>query len=287
MITRLIFALTTALTLTACGGGSGGGGGGSGEPIMNTNPIRTAAGGEPLNLSSGQIKAVVAQRVNAADTLLGTDIFTIDGSRVTSTSCSGAVCQASGLGVVTLSDFDTDATYEAVMTKNGVAVVQGVERATGDGTTAESLVWGGWLDHTGFLVGGVSDTDPGGYGEAVVYGLSLGNATGSVPVSGSATWHGIMVGYNFSREEGHQGDALLTADFAASNIDVAFTNVRDIETGTARSGFRFSDVPMSGTGFASHVGGRIEGAFYGPGHSETGGIFEHGNTIGAFGAKRQ
>ena len=93
--------------------------------------------------------------------------------------------------------------------------------------------------------------------------------------------------YNFPRAEGHQADAVLTADFAASNIDVAFTNVRDIETGAARAGFGFSDVPLSGTGFASRVGGRIEGAFYGPAHAEVGGTFEHGNTIGAFGAIRE
>ena len=35
------------------------------------------------------------------------------------------------------------------------------------------------------------------------------------------------------------------------------------------------------------VGDRIHGAFYGPGHAETVGIFERLNIVGAFGAKRQ
>ena len=44
---------------------------------------------------------------------------------------------------------------------------------------------------------------------------------------------------------------------------------------------------MTGDGFASRAQGRIEGKFYGPGHSDAGGIFERCNTFGAFGAKRQ
>ncbi len=96
-----------------------------------------------------------------------------------------------------------------------------------------------------------------------------------------------MVGADIARGEGHLGNATLTVDFANSNIDVAFSNVRDVETGTARSDFIFNDVPMRAGGFASNVGGRIEGAFYGLDHAEVGGIFEARNTVGAFGAKRQ
>ena len=288
MTIRLLAALGAALALVACGGG---GGGGVSQPIADIAPIVSAAGGEPLSLSSSQIKAELSRRVNTADTLLGTDIYDLGGYQIASTACSGTVCQVSILGntvLVALSDLDFNAgTYESVMTRNGVSIVQGAGRATEDGITSESLGWGGWLDHAAFLIAGEAATDTEGYGLAGVYGLSFGDATGSVPVSGSASWRGVMAGYHFPRDEGHQGDATLTADFASSSIDVAFTNVRDVETGAQRASFGFNDVPLSGAGFTSRVGGRIEGAFYGPNHAEVGGIFEHGSTIGAFGAKRQ
>lgn len=95
-----------------------------------------------------------------------------------------------------------------------------------------------------------------------------------------------MLGLDTLNLQGLQGDATLTVDFAASNLDARFTNIHDDEL-TRRGDIRFEDVAMTDNGFASRANCRIEGAFYGPNHAEAGGIFERGRTIGAFGAERQ
>ena len=275
--------LLAALTLGACGGG--GSGGSVSQPVGDTKPITDATGGTPTSLSSAQIQAIVEARLAAADSLLLTDFFAVGIGRFAASSCTGAVCTA-GRANIDLSAVEEDdpiSTYESILTKHGVNIFQAAGSEVVDGMQTESVGYGGWTDH-GFFWLLATEAEP----EAAVYFAgAAGDSTGTAPVSGSATWRGIMVGYESVRDEGHQGDATLTANFAASNIDVAFTNVRDIETGAVRSGFSFNDVPLSGAGFASRANGRIEGAFYGPGHAEVGGIFERGNTIGAFGAKRQ
>ena len=173
------------------------------------------------------------------------------------------------------------------MTKNDVRIVQGTSRTPfGEGTSV-SIGYGGWLDKNFFLVEAQAFEQGQEVGVAIAYATSIGDATGSVPVNGSATWTGVAVAGELIRQEIYQGDATLTADFTASNIDVAFTNFHDTDTGAARSNIMFDDVPMTSDGFASRAHGRIEGKFYGPNHAEAGGIFERGNTIGAFGAKRQ
>ncbi len=129
-------------------------------------------------------------------------------------------------------------------------------------------------------------------GDDSAVGSIAGNDTGSRPVGGSATWRGVMVGADYARNEGFQGDATLTADFAASNVDVAFTNIHEAMTGSPRNSIRFNDVPFTADGFSSgsRTGSRfIDGTFYGPNHAEVGGVFEtdNGNKFGFFGAKRQ
>lgn len=278
---------TVALTLlSACGGGGGGSGKAVNQPVEDKRPIIAAAGGMPLTLSSSAIKAGLKSRAAAADALLATDVYFVGGGRYVSVDCQGASCEIGGSQYY-ISDFDFDSgTYEGVMTRNGVRVGQGAARSqVGDGTETV-LVYGGWLQHNFFFAEGYLYEDREVAG-AVAYAASVGDATGSVPVSGSATWRGVMAAAEIVREEAVQGDATLTADFAASNIDVAFTNIRDTETGAARASIMFDNVPFTSDGFASHANGRIEGKFYGPGHVEAGGIFERGNTIGAFGARRQ
>ena len=90
-----------------------------------------------------------------------------------------------------------------------------------------------------------------------------------------------------------QGDARLTYGFDASGfaeIDAAFTNIKNIDRNRSHSvaSIRFDDIPayVDGTFEAGITGNRIQGAFYGPGHAETAGVFEQGGVVGSFGAKR-
>lgn len=283
MQTRILAAAAATVMLAACGGG---GGSGEAPPVTNVAPIVAASGGQPLTLSSSQVKAALQTRLDAADSLLSTDIAGFGTVPDIAVSCSGAVCSAAGSNFY-LSDFDLSGSYEGIMTRNGISVGQGRSTETEQGIKSDTQIYGGWADHNFFWIDLTTFEERGEVYGGAAMGGSIGNATGSTPVSGSAVWRGVMVGLELLRGEGVQGDTTITADFAASNVDVAFTNIHDIETGADRASIAFSDIPFTADGFASSSNGRIEGKFYGTGHAEAGGIFERGNTIGSFGARRQ
>ncbi len=270
-----------------------GGGGGSAPavnpnlPIQNTAPIRAATGGAPLNMSPAQIKSQVANLAGKADEVLASDIITVGGQYYTSANCSGTVCTIGGQRI-TLNDLNLDELdYGPVMSRNGVAVVQTRQKTPfGAGDYIADVV-GGIMDHAGFAVSAQYYQDAQGANYPVAYALALGNDTGSRPRSGTATWRGVMTGANMSSYEGLIGDATLTANFAASNIDAAFTNVHEMKTGADRSSILFNNVPFTSDGFESGSGSnRIEGKFYGPDHAEAAGVFRRGSVVGAFGANR-
>lgn len=149
--------------------------------------------------------------------------------------------------------------------------------------------YGGWLDHSFFYVTFMVNLQTFSFLDDEAYsGWSFGDDTGSVPVDGSANWAGLMVAADFQRQEIVRGDAELTVNFGASSVDVAFTDIRELDTGAERAAIRFDAVPLSARGFQSGADGhRITGTFYGPAHAEAGGVFEHEHTVGAFGATRQ
>lgn len=123
--------------------------------------------------------------------------------------------------------------------------------------------------------------------------MSLGDATGTNPISGSATWTGAMVGADVSTTDtgGNliEGNAEITiADFSDPKVGVEFTNVRDIDASASRSDMTWSGIPLTAGSFdTGSDGNSIGGKFYGPNHEEVGGIFERNQIIGAFGARWQ
>ena len=183
----------------------------------------------------------------------------------------------------------SDQSYVAVMTRNGVSMTAGASRTPfgEDGTDLSAESYGGWLKHNAFIVERESLVGTDNVAQSVdIFAFSIGRESGSNPVSGSATWVGTMAGMDTADVQILHGDTELTADFASSNVDVAFTRIYDEES-QRRADIVWTDVPMTSDGFASRAQGRIEGKFYGPNHAEAGGIFERGNTVGAFGTKRQ
>ena len=99
----------------------------------------------------------------------------------------------------------------------------------------------GWLEHSFFHVGEFATRDETGGIKTFAEMYSIGNVTGTYPVSGSATWSGAMTGLDHSTHQYGEltnrvrGDATITIDdFSSSKADVAFTNIRDTATGAHR-----------------------------------------------------
>lgn len=63
---------------------------------------------------------------------------------------------------------------------------------------------------------------------------------------------------------------------------------KTIGTGAARDDMSWSGIPLADGRFGTGAAGdAIEGAFYGSGHREVGGVFERDRVFGALGAKRR
>ena len=125
-------------------------------------------------------------------------------------------------------------------------------------------------------------------------GVSTGQVNDTNPVDGNATWRGVMVGGKIGETadfgDAVRGDATLTYDFANTDMDVAFTNIRsirDVDVPATYPNMTWQNLEVSngrfGGGFDDPT---IEGRFYGPNHEEVGGIFQRNRIVGAFGAQR-
>ncbi|MDE0304472.1 MAG: hypothetical protein OXI87_06245 [Albidovulum sp.] len=312
-----------ALFTAACGGGGGGGGvsengGPQIHPIQDLSTIRSKIEGEQLDLSSQEIRNSIAERTATANSLISTDVVDSTGKKLATIVCEGSNCQVFGSdfeisgvvlpdtefvpiatrdGAFNISDIAFSNTeFVPVMKRHGVNIVQGTEinrfSETSPSSQQQSITSSGWTEHSVFYVDASAfefavDQDLRGR-QSYHAGVSIGYATGTRPVSGTATWKGVVVAGDYVQRELHQGDATLTANFGASNIDVRLTGFYDVETGAERDSIVFDEVPFTSDGFRdSAVNKMIEGKFYGPNHAEAGGVFEHGSRFGAFGAIRQ
>ena len=210
------------------------------------------------------------------------------------TQCSGTQCTVteplSG-AVDTIELVNTPLRHgaaTAIGSKHGITLMS--ESSTHTGADLASL--GAWMEHSSFAIlnerqTGEEDTVD------VWYGIGVGDLTDR-PLTGSATWLGIMVGTPIAGDDRGDrlvGTAALNYDMAAGGLDVAFGGIKNIDRGTAHSveTVIFSDLAVEpdGTFARGQSGTRIQGGFYGPGHAEAAGIFEQSDIVGAFGAKRQ
>ena len=217
------------------------------------------------------------------------------------TRCSGTVCEVTLLGstqYIGISDLElTEGTARAIGTRYGVTLVQESARIAGASHTS----LGSWMVHSAFAVQTETLTAD-GTRASFRYSIVGGDLTGR-PLTGSATWLGIMVGTPATgdrRGENLVGTAALNYDFFIEGdatgaglvpaLDVAFSNIQNIDRGEAHGTeailFPNLAVGSDGTFQAGVTGERIQGGLYGPNHAEAAGIFESSNIVGAFGAKR-
>ena len=158
----------------------------------------------------------------------------------------------------------------------------------------DRLGYGGWLEHSFFIVesavgtGGILD------GAVLGYSYSVGDATGTNPdISGGASWTGVMVGMSVTgtaaRGNPVQGDADISIDLSnPATVGVSFTNIHDLKNESVLQPMNWSGIPMTDGGFRTGSDGNsVDGRFYGPNHEEVGGVFERDMVIGAFGGDRE
>lgn len=265
--------------------------------------VRSLTGSQPPTFTSSEIVPTLNRRMRAADSILVSDVldFSWDIPVRGQTTCSGATCTAewSGQGEYATWEWSIEeislsrqARIKAVAEHRGVSLYQVADlyEASSEDESESFAIYGGWLDHSHFFVW--ADFDRRGELSEDVEGISIGQATGTNPLSGSAAWNGVMVGRDVSatptRGDAIQGDAAITiADFTDPRVDVAFTGIKNLDSGSARGDMTWSGIPLTSGGFGTGSDGNsIQGKFYGANHEEVGGVFERERVIGAFGAKR-
>ena len=165
--------------------------------------------------------------------------------------------------------------------------------------------YGAWMDSAVFFTSRFFfETQDGG-----TLTLAFGEAFGTVsqeplPVEGTASWQGAMVGQDITTNDRYAGAADLVATFGdesageGSEMDVSFTGITNVETGAVREDISFESVTLGleGTRFVSwqpvdedfdQALIYIDGRLFGANHQEAAGVFGYNELIGAFGARKQ
>lgn len=173
--------------------------------------------------------------------------------------------------------------FEKETVLNGIDIVRTVH---GDD---DWRMLGGWTAHSGFFVHKFHPID--GSGNVVVFPQSIGRVSGSaLPLEGTATYEGGMVGTHILTTDRYAGQSEMIAHFGeAPTIDIRFTNILNRTTGDGHPDISYEGAQISeGRGIWSHpsVGRVVNASFMGPDNEEVAGVFEHEDLIGAFGARR-
>ena len=291
-----VLAAVAVLTLAACGGSGDSGS----RQALGLDDIRELTGlSAPIETAAAQ-QARQQHIVSRADSLVVSTVHTeavLSDQTLTIrqvSECAGAECQlldpttgeteAAGLDTAVVGLGDS----EAIGSAHGITLISRSGRQVGFDATA----LGAWMEHGSFALNRAHAV-----GEEVesdtLHTVALGDLTDR-PLTGSASWLGIMVGTPITGDDRGDrlvGTAAFNYDMAAGWLDAGFSGIRNIDRGTAHAveTVIFSDLTVEpdGTFARGQSGTRIQGGFYGPGHAEAAGIFEHSDIVGAFGAKRR
>ena len=262
---RTLAILAAAFILAACGGGGARDAGA---------PVRDAPDFDP------DFDTVVV-----GDVLFGAQ----DRLYRAESQCSGSTCTVTYLDIsvmVDLGDIDPSASTATIadrQLRNGVWT--GTGRVTAGDGDIRFDAFGVWGDYNAATTGaGVMTLQGADVPFAVPTSLGYGNAAN--PVSGSASWAGMMTGVKFGSSglgAAVAGEAAMIVDFDGAALDLEFTNIAELLSGAGVGDISWQDVPMQAGSFED-VG--LNGRFYGPNHEEAGGVFERDGVAGAFSLKR-
>jgi len=210
--------------------------------------------------------------------------------------CSAEACVTTGGFIVTPTGVSRQLFQDGFEQEREIGGVQLVESIHEDG---DWRLYGGWLDNAAAFVQRLRPLGATGGSDWFV-GLAFGALSEDpLPVEGTASWRGAMVGVHTNSQDRYAGDANLVATFGAlPSMGVSFTRIANVETGAAREDISFDQVTLfpetskfvelqPGDGPFQEAPIYINGRFYGPNHQEAAGVFGYNELIGAFGARKQ
>ena len=290
-----VLPIAGALALAACGGGAL-------DPgrALTPDDIRDLTGlSAPIETAAMQQRRQQEILVRADSLVVSTTHMEVALPDTTRTfrllsECSGPRCEL--LDPIS-GEIDTVGLDESVVALGHAETIGSAHGITlmsqsGHHMGVDGTVFGAWMEHGSFVlhtnrvIRDEVDTN-------ALYAVALGELTDR-PLTGSATWLGIMVGTaTAGDDEGDRlvGTAALNYDMTSGGLDAAFSGISNIDRGTAHTVevIIFSNIPVGsdGTYATGQSGTRIQGGFYGPGHLEAAGIFEQSDILGAFGVRRQ
>lgn len=281
-------ALVLVVLLAACS--EKGGGGGSTRELLQRVEVAARVSGIVLD----------------SDTLILSDVISVDGDdppSLTNYRCIGQSCTRLNQNddplidplvqtVVELVNFtEPEANYSEISEHRGVGLSENSFNRTVSGDRWSFTNYGAWLNHAAFNTI-ISTATVRGIPLQTAYNISFGNDTGTNPVAEGVVWTGVMLGN--TRHTSQQptiralrGDATVSFALATDTLDVKFNNVIYLDTAESFPDMNWFDIDVADGAFERrNIAGHIAGEFYGPDHSEVGGVFTHPSAMGAFGAKK-
>ena len=81
-----------------------------------------------------------------------------------------------------------------------------------------------------------------------------------------------------------RGEASVAVDFVERTVNVALSNIRDIRFNAPVDDISWQNLSLPDSGIFE--GDTISGRFFGPMQEEAAGVFDRGDLVGVFGARR-
>ena len=244
---------------------------------------------------------IVAQLGNVVlqtDTLILSDSISVQGDNSPSLAqytCDGGRCAKTNQAddsvieplVMKRGDLSVDrrTIFSETDRRRGVGLAQHTLPTTDkNGAEWSFKNYGAWLSHSAFNTA-IGTATVNGTTLQAAYNMSFGDDTGSNPKS-SAQWIGVMLGNTRHGDvQALRGDATVDFDLTTKKLDIAFTNIVNLDTNEPYAKIEWPPITdLTDGAFEYRKNGHIVGRFYGDNHAEVGGVFTHPTAIGAFGA---
>ena len=276
--------------------------------ITDVAAAQTLAGGTALDLPRGRYTHGGNRIVSSGNTLIAGPRVGHWDRRLPEFTCTGRECASNPPETAFSYTLDILATFpkvvSTVMEKNGIALLQ---TAFSRGWETDSLSGSHQIDSLVLMsdvavadafyeTGGSVDKATGvSQGEYALYGHNAGGFAAGTNLSGDAMYEGLMVGSVVEKDGAKDlnvpnwvvGDAALTFDLAALELDATFSNIVGLTGGQTFDDLAWTGISVNDGAFKQVVAAGenyIEGAFFGVNQEGTAGVFEQGAIHGSFAA---